>query len=52
MSINIKQVDNKNYLVNMKPVFQEKGKWYFSCLITYNEALVFSSHLKTIKTNK
>ncbi|GEM_PF-4886616 len=52
MSINIKQLDNKNYLVNQKPVFKEKKKWIFSLLINEEEAKQFFTHLKTIKTNK
>ncbi|WP_185948789.1 hypothetical protein [Algoriella xinjiangensis] len=52
MSINIKQLDNKNYLVNQKPVFKEKKKWIFSLLINEEEVKQFFTHLKTIKTNK
>lgn len=52
MSINIKKIDNENYLVNQKPVFKEKKKWIFSSLINKDEAKQFLNHLKTIKTNK
>lgn len=48
MSIRISQKDKKNYLVNNKPVWKQKGRWMFSMLITQEEIDAFMLHVNKV----